>query len=104
MSISEMPQTFRDAVAVTHALGLRYPWIDSLCILQGDLEDWINEAAAMSYIYRYCHLLLGAARGLSDTEGFLQPREQTDEVVLGHEGKEALVAIRVIKNMSFWSR
>ncbi|KAL1614246.1 hypothetical protein SLS54_009896 [Diplodia seriata] len=36
----ELPRTFRDALAVTRQLGIPYLWIDSLCIIQDDKEDW----------------------------------------------------------------
>jgi hypothetical protein len=81
--VSSMPQTFRDAVTVTRKLGLRYLWIDSLCIVQGDAADWAVEAIDMSNIYRHCHLLLGAANGPSDDAGFLHAREQADMISLG---------------------
>jgi Heterokaryon incompatibility protein (HET) len=32
IALKEMPKTFKDAVAVTRALGIRYIWIDSLCL------------------------------------------------------------------------
>lgn len=31
-----LPKTFKDAVLVTRAVGVRYLWIDSLCIIQDD--------------------------------------------------------------------
>lgn len=31
---SDLPKTFQDAIGVTYQLGIRYIWIDSLCILQ----------------------------------------------------------------------
>jgi hypothetical protein len=34
--IAELPTTFRDAVVFTRALGIRYLWIDSICIIQED--------------------------------------------------------------------
>ncbi|KAK4448868.1 heterokaryon incompatibility protein-domain-containing protein [Podospora aff. communis PSN243] len=50
-----MPQTLRDAVYITRALGFRYLWIDALCILQGDsaeaVRDWEAESAQMEHIY-----------------------------------------------------
>jgi len=30
----DLPKTFQDAIDVTHQLGIKYIWIDSLCILQ----------------------------------------------------------------------
>ncbi|KAH6684613.1 hypothetical protein B0J14DRAFT_466264, partial [Halenospora varia] len=34
-----LPQTFRDCVIITRQLGVRYLWIDALCILQDDHGD-----------------------------------------------------------------
>lgn len=46
-----LTRTFRDAVAITRSLGIRYLWIDSLCIVQNDPEDWQTEALEMKDIY-----------------------------------------------------
>jgi hypothetical protein len=32
LPISELPQTFKDAIKVEHFLGVRYLWIDAVCI------------------------------------------------------------------------
>ncbi|KAK0672908.1 heterokaryon incompatibility protein-domain-containing protein [Cercophora samala] len=82
IEISELPQTFRDAVVLVASLGLRYLWIDSLCILQDDAQDWAREAAQMADIYRYAHLVIIAANSPGDTLGFLSPRETFDAVPL----------------------
>ncbi|KAH7131036.1 heterokaryon incompatibility protein-domain-containing protein [Dactylonectria macrodidyma] len=74
IDFDEMPKTFQDAITVVKNLGLRYLWIDSLCIIQQDLEDWQIESAKMASIYRGAYLVLGAAAGLSDESGFLGPR------------------------------
>lgn len=42
-----LPLTFRQAVEVTRAVGIQYLWIDSLCIVQDDMEDWERESASM---------------------------------------------------------
>lgn len=34
MRITELPQTFQDAIRIVRRCGLRYLWIDSLCIFQ----------------------------------------------------------------------
>jgi hypothetical protein len=47
----ELSQTFRDAVATVRSLNLRYLWIDSMCILQDDPQDWSSEAAKMGSYY-----------------------------------------------------
>ena len=42
-----LPKTFRESVEVVRALGIKYLWIDSLCIIQGDAADWAHQATLM---------------------------------------------------------
>ncbi|KAF5501888.1 hypothetical protein CGCA056_v014768 [Colletotrichum aenigma] len=74
IDLSSMPQTFKDAVAVTRYLGMRYIWIDSLCIVQDDVLDWECEAARMADVYGYAYLVLGASSASDGTKGFLGRR------------------------------
>jgi hypothetical protein len=39
IQLCKLPKTYRDAVTVARALGIRYIWIDSLCIVQDDPDD-----------------------------------------------------------------
>jgi hypothetical protein len=34
ISVDDLPKTFRDAIFITRRLGVRYIWIDSMCIQQ----------------------------------------------------------------------
>jgi hypothetical protein len=52
ISWQSLPKTFQDAMFMTLRLGLRYIWIDSLCICQDDAEDWACEGSKMDSIYR----------------------------------------------------
>ncbi|OAQ68963.1 heterokaryon incompatibility protein (HET) domain-containing protein [Pochonia chlamydosporia 170] len=45
------PQIYRDAVVVARQLGVRYLWIDSLCIVQYDDNDWADQVMLMDSIY-----------------------------------------------------
>ncbi|PMD38524.1 hypothetical protein L207DRAFT_430794, partial [Hyaloscypha variabilis F] len=38
-----LSETFRVAIIVTRKLGIRYLWIDSLCIFQDFADDWQKE-------------------------------------------------------------
>lgn len=58
---AQLPATFLDAITVTRAMGLRYLWIDSLCIIQNSNEDWEKESAMMGDIYRRAHVTICAA-------------------------------------------
>lgn len=50
---SQLPQLYQDALCAARSLGVRYLWIDSLCIIQkGDnLVDWNHEVTLMSKVY-----------------------------------------------------
>ena len=55
-----LPATFQDAILVTRGLGLDYIWIDSLCIVQDDSADWMQEAGTMKDIYTNSYLTIAA--------------------------------------------
>jgi hypothetical protein len=42
-----LPRTFQEAIIFTRKLGVQYLWIDSLCIIQDDEEDWREESTKM---------------------------------------------------------
>ncbi|KAK8235114.1 heterokaryon incompatibility protein-domain-containing protein [Phyllosticta capitalensis] len=64
-----LPQTFRDAVKVTRGLGLKYLWIDSLCIIQGNEKDWCKESGRMFDVYKGAKVTLAALFGENPTTG-----------------------------------
>ncbi|KAH8756049.1 heterokaryon incompatibility protein-domain-containing protein, partial [Diaporthe sp. PMI_573] len=69
--INILPATFRDAITVTRKLGVRYLWIDSLCILQGDRDDWASEAGKMQDVFRGAYCTIAATSAQDSTIGFL---------------------------------
>jgi hypothetical protein len=46
-----LPPTMRDAVFITNKLGIRYLWIDAICIFQDSEDDFIAENRKMRDIY-----------------------------------------------------
>ncbi|KAH7349190.1 heterokaryon incompatibility protein-domain-containing protein [Pyrenochaeta sp. MPI-SDFR-AT-0127] len=73
--LAELPATFSDAVLVTRALGIPFLWIDSLCIIQGDKEDWEVEGSKMADIYSDATVMVAATTATDDSLGFLNPRK-----------------------------
>ncbi|KAG4441659.1 hypothetical protein IFR05_002866 [Cadophora sp. M221] len=67
--LSSMPKSFIDAIAVTKALGLRYIWIDSLCIIQEDEDDWLAESKTMGSVYERAVLTIAASSAEDSTKG-----------------------------------
>ncbi|TXC02237.1 hypothetical protein FocTR4_00014932 [Fusarium oxysporum f. sp. cubense] len=68
--VKDLPATFRDAITVTNRLGLEYIWIDALCIIQLDAEDWSLHSVTMAKVYSYSAITLAAAAS-SDAHGGL---------------------------------
>ncbi|KAK3375697.1 heterokaryon incompatibility protein-domain-containing protein [Lasiosphaeria ovina] len=71
-----LPQTIRDALTVTHAIGFRYLWVDAMAIIQDDGPDKVDQIAQMHNIYRGASLTLAAAAAATSRDGFLRPRTQ----------------------------
>ena len=69
INITDLPATFRHAVEITRRPGLRYLWIDSLCIMQDDEQDWKREAKKMGDVYANAYLALAVDSSTDDSSG-----------------------------------
>ena len=65
ITLRELPKTFADAVQITRKLGVEYIWIDSLCIIQDDEDDWRRETALMEHVYGGSYLNIAASSATS---------------------------------------
>lgn len=74
IAFSELNRTFQDAVLVTRALGLRYVWIDSLCIIQDSDSDWQRESSLMGSVYSGGAINIAADAAEDGDQGFLSKR------------------------------
>jgi hypothetical protein len=72
---ASMPRNFQHAAVFTRALGYRYLWIDSLCILQDSSSDMTEEIAAMSAIYSAAVCTIAATASASPEGGCFRERE-----------------------------
>ncbi|PMD35076.1 HET-domain-containing protein, partial [Hyaloscypha variabilis F] len=77
--VSSLTKTFRDAITITRRLKLQYLWIDSLCIVQGDSEDWVRESAMMASVYAGCFVNLVASAAPDGSVGCLFDRNHDYE-------------------------
>jgi hypothetical protein len=70
IGLDHLPRTHQDAISFARRLSpnVRYIWIDSLCIIQDDYEDWLCESAEMHLIYSnsYCNISATGARGTNE--------------------------------------
>lgn len=74
IQVSKLPQTIVDSIIVARDLGLRYLWIDALCIQQDSDADKERELAQMASTYQHAHVTIAAANASGVREGFLQAR------------------------------
>ena len=80
IATSFLPKTFRDAITITKKLGIRYLWIDCLCIIQDDRKDWERESATMGEVYKNSYLTISASDAHDSSSGFLQLRKSESYV------------------------
>ncbi len=67
-------QTIREAITTTRTLGIPYLWVDALCIVQDDAEDWALEAARMSAVYENSVLTIAAIDSPGSGQGIFRKR------------------------------
>lgn len=72
---ADIPKTLQDAMTITHKLGLRYLWVDSLTIIQDDEDDWHTEAAKMAIVYGNAHVTIAATHSQDLDAGIFAPRD-----------------------------
>lgn len=105
IDVSVLPKTFQDALVVTSALGLKYIWIDSLCIIQDSAQDWKHEAARMRSIYRSARVNIAATKARDGRDGLftkkIDGQHLSAVVILNHGPQQGQFEI-IEKN--YWER
>ncbi|KAK0631308.1 heterokaryon incompatibility protein-domain-containing protein [Immersiella caudata] len=91
--VDSLPKTIREALIVTQGIGLRYLWVDALCIIQDSEEDKSLQISQMHRIYRGSHFTIATTVANTSADGFLHPRTsyrgtilraRFDDNVFGH--------------------
>lgn len=76
IDMDQLAKTIQDAILVCRALGLKYLWVDALCIVQEerDFDDFRIEVPRISEYYSnaYVTIIAGSAKDCKD--GFLNER------------------------------
>ncbi|RWA12245.1 hypothetical protein EKO27_g2852 [Xylaria grammica] len=106
MKFECLTKVMQDAVSVTRKLGIRYLWVDAICIIQDSHSDWSVEACDMARIYRNALLTIAAAVSAEHSDGFFTERNRgpvsqasTDEILdsRGWILQEQLLSPRILK-------
>lgn len=104
---SRLTKTFQEAIIFTRKLGVRYLWIDSLCIIQDDADDWAREAAKMASIYENSTLTLAAAASANSHAGLFRESGPTFQLDVPKNAKDNFgicktMNLRQLPNPSFF--
>ena len=75
LPLDDLRVVFRDAISLTRSLGIRYIWIDSLCIIQDSADDWRSESAIMGEIYRNSLFTIAASAAAEGNGNFYVKRD-----------------------------
>lgn len=73
-----LPRTVRQAIRLVRVLGERYLWLDTLCIVQDDIETFKNQIQQMASIYAHARAVVVAADGADANYGLRGLRELED--------------------------
>ncbi|KAF4414683.1 het domain-containing [Fusarium acutatum] len=65
-----LPQGYRDAIKLTRKVGIRYIWIDSLCIVQDDEDDWRQQASIMAQIFQNAYVTIAGTKPENPNNGY----------------------------------
>ncbi|KAH8656244.1 heterokaryon incompatibility protein-domain-containing protein [Tricladium varicosporioides] len=76
-----IPKTFQDAITAVRQVGLQYIWIDSLCIVQDDQDEWLRESVKMGSIYEKAELTIAASHSSDSWQGLFLPRSESTPAV-----------------------
>ncbi|PVH96825.1 HET-domain-containing protein [Periconia macrospinosa] len=77
-----LPKTFRDAFYIAFKLGFRFIWIDSLCIVQDDNDDWLTQASMMGSIYENASCNIAATWARDGDNGCFSTREMNESTTI----------------------
>jgi hypothetical protein len=102
--VEDLLPAYRNTISVVKRLGLRYVWIDSLCIVQDDENDVRTQIAQMGSIYGNSYLTIAADSGKDHTQSFFSLRKwrwrAQEQVVTDVCGSKHTVYIRERPNHS----
>jgi hypothetical protein len=54
---------------------MEWLWVDSMCIVQDNEEDWKREARSMADVYRGCYLEIAALAASGSNDGLFSRRD-----------------------------
>ncbi|KAK4445426.1 heterokaryon incompatibility protein-domain-containing protein [Podospora aff. communis PSN243] len=77
----------RDAVRLTRSLKICYLWVDALCIIQDDMDDWQRESPLMGSVYSNAYFTIMVLNSATCQQGFLTAGGPGEHVPPSNDGE-----------------
>lgn len=100
--LSNLPNTIVETIHLCKKLGFRYLWVDRLCIIQDDTEDWAREASKMCDIYSKSELTISAPICSESSQSPLQQRHKWWSLKQSQFGTMEITDEKSKLNNSLW--
>jgi hypothetical protein len=74
---STLPRAYQEAIALVRALGFRWLWIDSLCLVQDDVQEKLEDSYLMDEVFGNAFLTIAATSASdSSSQPLFSPKTQ----------------------------
>lgn len=98
-----IPKTIADAIKLTSSMGIRYLWVDRLCIIQDDPTHLMSQLQQMAQIYANSYFTIIAADGVDARHGLRGIDSQSSPRSLVHEYYEFTPNVTMVEKPK-WER
>jgi hypothetical protein len=79
-AITSLPEVFRDAILLTRQLGIKYLWIDALCIPNDQFDKFERDSVAFGSVYENAYLTVAATGSNGDSQGLFFHRNSPADI------------------------
>ncbi|KAF2128115.1 HET-domain-containing protein [Dothidotthia symphoricarpi CBS 119687] len=100
---STLPRTYQEAIVLTRALGFRWLFIDSLCLVQDDVPTKLEDSIRMDEIYGNAFLTIAATSATDSGSHPLFPPKTQPFKIQATDDKGSLFKIYVREQPSHYS-
>lgn len=99
---AQLPIAFQECIELVRLLGIRYVWIDSLCIVQDDHDEWEIEAARMASIYENSYLTIAMHQPAPNQSCLNTKKDISISIPFSYQDKTSNVHFTSVKEHSPW--
>lgn len=88
--VTNLPKVFYDAILLTRQLGIKYLWIDALCIPEAQFDAFARDSAAFASVYLNAYLTVAGTGAEGTSEGLFFPRTNTSYICVPNQTKNGV--------------